>query len=51
VLDSRARVLLVESLSGGNAYGVELVRALAQRCAFRGDGGDTRLGRATASAC
>jgi len=31
VADSRARVLLVESLSGGNAYGVELVRALAQR--------------------
>jgi glycosyltransferase involved in cell wall biosynthesis len=29
--EPRARVLLVESLSGGNAYGVELVRALAQR--------------------
>jgi glycosyltransferase involved in cell wall biosynthesis len=33
-MDPRARVLLVESLSGGNAYGVELVRALAR---------DTRL--------
>jgi glycosyltransferase involved in cell wall biosynthesis len=29
-LDPRPRVLLVESLSGGNAFGVELVRALAQ---------------------
>lgn len=29
-MDPRPRVLLVESLSGGNAYGVELVRALAR---------------------
>jgi glycosyltransferase involved in cell wall biosynthesis len=33
-MELRSRVLLVESLSGGNAYGVELVRALAR---------DTRL--------
>lgn len=33
-MDPRPRVLLVESLSGGNAFGVELVRALAR---------DTRL--------
>jgi glycosyltransferase involved in cell wall biosynthesis len=31
VTDVRARVLLVESFSGGNAYGVELARALAGR--------------------
>lgn len=29
-MEPRPRVLLVESLSGGNAYGVELVRALAR---------------------
>ncbi len=29
-MEARARVLLVESFSGGNAYGVELVRALAR---------------------
>ncbi len=30
-MDARPRVLVVESFSGGNAYGVMLVRALAQR--------------------
>jgi len=30
-MDPRPRVLLIESFSGGNAYGVMLVRALAQR--------------------
>jgi glycosyltransferase involved in cell wall biosynthesis len=45
-MDPRPRVLLVESLSGANAYGVELVRALAGETRLTVVSvEDTRLGR------